>query len=74
MAGFGTAFHKGGVLSDDSNTADRREAVVVTGGGTGIGAVIAEAVGRSGAYVVTVDPGAPPPADQSGRDPPANPL
>jgi NAD(P)-dependent dehydrogenase (short-subunit alcohol dehydrogenase family) len=31
--------------------------VVVTGGGAGIGAAIAEAVGRSGAYVVTVDPG-----------------
>ena len=30
---------------------------MVTGGGAGIGAAIAEAVGRSGAYVVTVDPG-----------------
>src|SRR5262249_38518055 len=28
-----------------------------TGGGAGIGAAIAEAVGRTGAYVVTVDPG-----------------
>lgn len=31
--------------------------VVVTGGGAGIGAGIAEAVGRSGAFVVTLDPG-----------------
>ncbi len=30
---------------------------MVTGGGAGIGAAIAEAVGRAGAYVVTVDPG-----------------
>ncbi len=29
----------------------------MTGGGAGIGAAIAEAVGRTGAYVVTVDPG-----------------
>jgi len=40
-----------------SNAADRQPVVVVTGGGAGIGAAIAEAVGRSGAYVVTVDPG-----------------
>jgi NAD(P)-dependent dehydrogenase (short-subunit alcohol dehydrogenase family) len=45
------------VLVADSNTADHRQVVVVTGGGAGIGAAIAEAVGRTGAYVVTVDPG-----------------
>jgi NAD(P)-dependent dehydrogenase (short-subunit alcohol dehydrogenase family) len=44
-------------LAADSNAADRQQVVVVTGGGAGIGAAIAEAVGRSGAYVVTVDPG-----------------
>ena len=41
----------------DSNRPDRQQVVVVTGGGAGIGAAIAEAVGRTGAYVVTVDPG-----------------
>jgi len=41
----------------DDNGTDRQQVVVVTGGGAGIGAAIAEAVGRSGAYVVTVDPG-----------------
>ncbi len=41
----------------ERNAADRQEVVVVTGGGAGIGAAIAEAVGRTGAYVVTVDPG-----------------
>src|SRR6185503_15236042 len=45
----------GGTVTADST--DRREVVVVTGGGAGIGAAIAEAVGRRGAYVVTVDPG-----------------
>src|SRR5690349_21249612 len=35
----------------------RQEVVVVTGGGAGIGAAIAEAIGRAGAFVVTVDPG-----------------
>ncbi len=44
-------------MAADSNAADRRRIVVVTGGGAGIGAAIAEAIGRSGAYVVTVDPG-----------------
>lgn len=48
---------KGEILAADSNAADRQQVVVVTGGGAGIGAAIAEAVGRSGAYVVTVDPG-----------------
>ena len=43
-------------MAADSN-AGRQQVVVVTGGGAGIGAAIAEAVGRSGAYVVTVDPG-----------------
>jgi NAD(P)-dependent dehydrogenase (short-subunit alcohol dehydrogenase family) len=48
---------EGGVVTADGNAADRQPVVVVTGGGAGIGAAIAEAVGRSGAYVVTVDPG-----------------
>jgi NAD(P)-dependent dehydrogenase (short-subunit alcohol dehydrogenase family) len=44
-------------MTEESTGKDRRQVVVVTGGGAGIGAAIAEAVGRSGAYVVTVDPG-----------------
>jgi NAD(P)-dependent dehydrogenase (short-subunit alcohol dehydrogenase family) len=35
---------------------DRKRVVVVTGGGGGIGAAIAESLGRTGAFVVTVDP------------------
>jgi NAD(P)-dependent dehydrogenase (short-subunit alcohol dehydrogenase family) len=35
---------------------DRQRLVVVTGGGGGIGAAIAESLGRTGAFVVTVDP------------------
>ena len=34
----------------------RRRVVVVTGGGAGIGAAVAEAIGRTGAHVVTMDP------------------
>ncbi|MET0698023.1 MAG: SDR family oxidoreductase [Mycobacterium sp.] len=34
----------------------RQRVVVVTGGGGGIGAAIAESVGRTGAFVVTMDP------------------
>jgi NAD(P)-dependent dehydrogenase (short-subunit alcohol dehydrogenase family) len=44
-------------MAPDTGSEDRQQVVVVTGGGAGIGAAIAEAVGRSGAYVVTVDPG-----------------
>ncbi len=44
-------------MAADSNPGNRHQVVVVTGGGAGIGAAIAEAVGRTGAYVVTVDPG-----------------
>jgi NAD(P)-dependent dehydrogenase (short-subunit alcohol dehydrogenase family) len=35
---------------------DRQRVVVVTGGGGGIGAAIAESLGRTDAFVVTVDP------------------
>ena len=35
---------------------DGRRVVVVTGGGGGIGAAIAEELGRTGAFVVTMDP------------------
>ena len=35
---------------------DRDRVVVVTGGGGGIGAAIAESIGSTGAFVVTVDP------------------
>jgi NAD(P)-dependent dehydrogenase (short-subunit alcohol dehydrogenase family) len=44
-------------MAADDNAGERQQVVVVTGGGAGIGAAIAEAVGRTGAYVVTVDPG-----------------
>ncbi len=35
---------------------DRQRVAVVTGGGGGIGAAIAESIGRTGAFVVTLDP------------------
>ena len=35
---------------------ERQRVVVVTGGGGGIGAAIAESIGRTGAFVVTLDP------------------
>jgi NAD(P)-dependent dehydrogenase (short-subunit alcohol dehydrogenase family) len=40
-----------------SNAGAETRVVVVTGGAAGIGAAIAEELGRSGAFVVTVDPG-----------------
>ncbi|MDX6231466.1 MAG: hypothetical protein QOH68_417, partial [Nocardioidaceae bacterium] len=36
--------------------ADGQRVVAVTGGGGGIGAAIAESLGREGAFVVTMDP------------------
>jgi len=39
-----------------SGGADRQRVVVVTGGGGGIGAGVAEELGRRGAFVVTMDP------------------
>jgi NAD(P)-dependent dehydrogenase (short-subunit alcohol dehydrogenase family) len=44
-------------MAAGSTNTDGQEVVVVTGGGAGIGAAIAEALGRTGAFVVTVDPG-----------------
>jgi NAD(P)-dependent dehydrogenase (short-subunit alcohol dehydrogenase family) len=44
-------------MAADRNATERQQVVVVTGGAAGIGAAIAEAVARSGAFVVTVDPG-----------------
>lgn len=46
--------------------------VVVTGGAAGIGAAIAEELGRQGAFVVTVDPGVA--VDGSPQDPGAEPT
>jgi NAD(P)-dependent dehydrogenase (short-subunit alcohol dehydrogenase family) len=40
-----------------SSAGDDTRVVVVTGGAAGIGAAIAEELGRAGAFVVTVDPG-----------------
>ena len=53
-------------MAADDNAGERQQVVVVTGGGAGIGAAIAEAVGRTGAYVVTVDPGVT--LDGTGRE------
>jgi len=43
-------------VTDSAVRRDGRRVVVVTGGGGGIGAAIAEQLGREGAFVVTVDP------------------
>ena len=42
-------------MAADNRSADRQQVVVVTGGGAGIGAAIAEAVGRTGALVIVED-------------------
>ena len=45
--------HKGDAMSGSGG---RTRVAVVTGGAIGIGAAIAEALGRQGTYVVTMDP------------------
>src|SRR4029450_11026339 len=52
----GRSEHEGGSVAPGSS-GDETRVVVVTGGAAGIGAAIAEEVARTGAFVVTVDPG-----------------
>ncbi len=44
------------IVTGDAVPRDGQRVVVVTGGGGGIGAAIAEELGREGAFVVTMDP------------------
>ena len=55
-SGARTASSKAFALDETGGRASRRVAVV-TGGAVGIGAAIAEELGRQGVFVVTVDPG-----------------
>src|SRR5581483_6177369 len=56
VAGGGRLRGSGGRGPLDGIVSGRRRVAVVTGGGGGIGAAVAEELGRNGWFVVTVDP------------------